>query len=68
MRNFVQFKDRPEVFAQYFKDKKGVDITGNSGIVKAFLIFGGAMIVIFGVLWLYNHYKNGRNDNVENRY
>ena len=48
MNNFVQFKDRPEVFAKYLKDEKGVDITGNSGIVKTFLIFGGAMIAIFG--------------------
>ena len=58
MRNFVQFKERPEEFAKYLKDEKGVDITGNSGIVKAFLIFCVVMIAIFGGLWLYNHYKN----------
>ena len=68
MNNFVQFKDRPEEFAKYLKDVKGVDVTGNSGIVKAFLIFGGAMIAVFGGLWLYNHYKNERKNNVENRY
>ena len=68
MNNFVQFKDRPEVFAKYLKDEKGVDITENSGIVKDFLIFGGAMIAIFGGLWLYNHYKNGKDDNIENQY
>ena len=68
MNNFVQFKDRPEVFAKYLKDEKGVDSTGNSGIVKAFLVFGVVMITIFGGLWLYNHYKDGRNDNIENRY
>ena len=68
MNNFVQFKDRPEVFAKYLKDEKGVDITGNSGIAKTFLIFGVATIAIFGGLWLYNHYKNGKNNGIENRY
>ena len=68
MSNFVQFKDRPEAFAKYLKDEKGVDIIGNSGIVKAFLIFGVATIAIFGGLWLYNHYKNERKDNIENKY
>jgi len=64
MNNFVQFKDRPEEFAKYLKDVKGVDISGNSGILKAFLIFGVAIIAVFGGLWLYNHYKK---DNIENR-
>jgi len=68
MRNFVQFKERPEEFAKYLKEEKGVDIAGNSGIVKAFLIFCVAMIAIFGGLWLYNHYKNRNYDNTENRY
>jgi len=68
MKNFVQFKERPEEFAKYLKEEKGVDITGNSGIVKAFLIFGGVMIAIFGGLWLYNHYKNGNDNSIENRY
>jgi len=68
MKNFVQFKERPEEFRKYLKDVKGVDITGNSGIVKAFLIFGGVMIAIFGGLWLYNHYKDGNNNSTENRY
>ncbi|MDH3203132.1 MAG: hypothetical protein OEL81_00445 [Nitrosopumilus sp.] len=67
MNNFVQFKDRPEEFKKYLKDVKGVDITGNSGIVKAFLIFGGVMIALFGGLWLYNHYKNGNDNSTENR-
>ena len=66
MRNFVQFRERPEEFAKYLQDVKGVDVTGNSGIVKAFLIFGGVMIAIFGGLWLYKRYKNERRDNVEN--
>jgi len=30
------------------------------------LILGGAMITIFGGLWLYDHYKNRRNDDMEN--
>jgi len=68
MNNFVQFKDRPEEFAKYLKDVKGVDITGNSGIVRTFLIFGGAMIAVFGGLWLYNRYRNGTDDNIENKY
>ena len=68
MKNFVQFKERPKVFAKYLKEAKGVDITGNSGIVKILLIFGGVMIAIFGGLWLYNCYKNEENDDIENRY
>ncbi|MDH3313353.1 MAG: hypothetical protein OEM28_09455 [Nitrosopumilus sp.] len=67
MNNFVQFKDRPEEFEKYLKDVKGVDITGNSGIVKAFLIFCVAMIAVFGGLWLYNHYKKVNDDSTENR-
>ena len=68
MSNLTQFNQRPEEFAKYLKEEKGVDITGNSGMVKAFLIFGGVMIAIFGGLWLYNHYKNEENDDIENRY
>jgi len=68
MNNFVHFKYRPEEFVKYLKDVKGVDLTGNSGIVKAFLIFGGAMIIIFGGLWLYNHYKKRENENTESRH
>ena len=68
MKNFVQFKERPEEFAKYLKEEKGVDVTGNSRIMTAFLIFGGVMIVFFGGLWLYNHYKNGNRNNSENRY
>jgi hypothetical protein len=64
MKNFVQFKERPEVFAKYLKEEKGVDIAGNSGITKAFLIFCVAMIAIFGGLWLYNRYKNRKDDNI----
>ena len=67
MSNLIQFNQRPEEFAQYLNDEKGVDITGNPGIVKAFLIFGGVMIAIFGGLWLYNHYKNEENNGIENR-
>lgn len=67
MRNFVQFKERPEEFAKYLEEEKGVDITGNSGIVKAFLIFCVAMIAVFGGLWLYNRYKNGNNNSTESR-
>ena len=68
MRNFVQFKERPEEFAKYLKEEKGVDIAGNSGIVKTFLIFCVAMIAIFGGLWLYNHYKKREDENTESRY
>ena len=68
MKNFVQFKERPKAFAKYLEDEKGIDITGNSGIAKAFLIFGIVMIAVFGGWWLYNHYKNKKKDNLENRY
>jgi len=68
MKNFVQFRERPEEFAKYLEEEKGVDITGNSGIVKAFLIFCVVMIAIFGGLWLYYHYKNGNDSSTESRY
>jgi len=68
MNNLAQFNQRPEEFAKYLKEEKGVDIAGNSGIVKAFLIFCVAMITIFGGLWLYNHYKNRKDDNIKNQY
>ena len=68
MNNFVQFKDRPEEFKKYLKDVKGVNIAGNSGIVKAVLIFCVVMIAIFGGLWLYSHYKNGNDSSTESRY
>ena len=68
MKNFVQFREKPEVFAKYLNDEKGVDIAGNSGIAKAFLIFVGVMIAVLGGLWLYNRYKNERKDGIENMY
>ena len=68
MNNFVQFKDRPEEFKKYLKEVKGVNISGNSGIAKAFLIFVVAMIAVFGGLWLYNRCKNERKDSIESRY
>jgi len=65
----VQVRRLEKIIFKCVKElEKGVDVTGNSGIVKTFLIFGGAMIAIFGGLWLYNHYKNGKNDNIEDRY
>ena len=68
MNNLTQFSQRPEEFTRYLKEEKGVHVAGNSGMVKAFLIFGGVMIAIFGGLWLYNRYKNEENDDIENRY
>jgi len=50
MSNLTQFKQRPEEFTKYLKDEKRINITGNSSIVKTFLIFGGVMITIFGGL------------------
>ena len=41
MSNLAQFNQRPDEFAQYLNEVKGVDITGNSGIVKIILILGG---------------------------
>ena len=68
MGNIVQFKKRPEEFVQYLKDEKGVDVTGNSSILKTFLIFGGTIVAIFGGFLLYNHYKNRKNDDIEKEY
>ena len=68
MKNFVQFKERPEEFAKYLNEEKGINIAGNSGIVKAVLIFCVAMITIFGGLWLYNRYKNRKNNNSAETY
>jgi hypothetical protein len=41
MNNFVQFKDRPEEFSKYPKEVKGVNIDGNSNLIKVLLILGG---------------------------
>ncbi|MDH3764612.1 MAG: hypothetical protein OER82_02230 [Nitrosopumilus sp.] len=68
MRNFVQFKERPEEFTKYLKDVKGVDIAGNSGIVKVILILGLLGFAGLGGWWLYNHYKNGNDSSTENKY
>jgi len=68
MNNFVQFKDRPEEFATYLKDVKGVDVTGNSGIIRMLLILGGIGLAGLGSWWLYNHYKDWKNDNIENKH
>jgi len=66
MNNFVQFKNRQEVFVKYLKDEKGVDITGNSGMWKVLLIIVGVAFAGFGGLWLYNHYKSEK-DIVDNQ-
>ena len=68
MGNLAQFNQRPEEFVKYLKDEKGVDVIGNSSILKTFLIFCGTIVVIFGGLWLYNHYKNRKNDDIEKGY
>ena len=68
MRNLDQWNQRPEEFAKYLKEAKGVDITGNLDIVKMLLIFSGLLFAGLGGLWLYNHYKNERKDNIESRY
>lgn len=58
MSNLTQFSQRPEEFTRYLKEEKGIDITGNSGFGKALLILGIVLSAIFGVAWLYKHYKN----------
>jgi len=57
MNNFVHFKYRPEEFVKYLKDVKGVDLTGNSGIVKMMLVFAGLIFAGLGGYWLYKHTK-----------
>jgi hypothetical protein len=68
MNNLAQFNQRPEEFAKYLNEEKGVDTAENSGIVKAFLIFCVAMIAVFGGLWLYNQYKKRNDNSTENGY
>ena len=68
MRNLTQFNQRPEEFAQYLKDEKGIDVTGSSGIVKALLVLGVVMLAGLGGFWLYNRYKNGEDRSIEDRY
>ena len=68
MNNFVQFRERPEVFAKYLKDEKGVDITGNFDIVKMMLVFAGLVFAGLGGWWLYNHYKNEKDNILEDKY
>jgi len=67
MRNLEQFNQRPEEFAKYLKDEKGINITGNSGMVKILLVFSGLLFAGLGGWWLYNHYKNEK-DSIENKY
>ena len=66
MNNLTQFNQRPEEFAKYLKDEKGVNITGNSGIGKVLLIVVIGVFAVLGGTWLYNHYKNRKDDSVEN--
>ena len=68
MRNFVQFKERPEEFAKYLKEEKGVNIAGNSGIVKIMLILGMLGFAGLGGWWLYSHYKNKNDNSTESRH
>ena len=68
MNNLAQFNQRPEAFTKYLKNEKGVDINGNSGIVKILLVFAGVVFAGLGGWWLYNHYKNKNNEDIENRY
>ncbi len=67
MSNLAQFKERLEAFVQDLKDVKGVDIAGRSGIGKALLILGIVLGVVFGGVLLYNHYKNGKDNEIESR-
>jgi len=68
MRNLDQWSQRPEKFAQYLKDEKGVDVTGNSGMWKIFLVIGASIIAVLGGICLYNRYKNGTDNILENKY
>ena len=68
MNNLKQFSQRPEEFAQYLKDEKGVNITGNSGIGKVLVILAMGVFAVLGGAWLYNHYKNREDNSVENGY
>lgn len=68
MSNLAQFNQRPEEFAQYLNDEKGVDITGNSGMWKIFLVIGGGIIAGLGGLWIYNRYKKRKDNPLENKY
>ena len=68
MNNLIQFSQRPEEFARYLKEEKGVDITGNSGFGKALLILVIVLGAMFGGAWLYKHYKNNKEHTVESRY
>ena len=71
MKNFVQFKERPEEFAKYLKEEKGVDIGGNvnwNNTVMWILI--GLVLVAGGVgIWkLYQQYqksKESSNDEIK---
>jgi len=66
MSNLAQFNQRPEEFVQYLKDEKGVNIGGDSDIVKILLVLCGLMFAGFGGWWLYDHYKNEK-DSVEDK-
>jgi len=63
MRNFVQFKERPEEFAKYLKDEKGIDISGKTSTAKIALIIVGVMLAGLGILYFYDRHKNRQDGN-----
>jgi len=68
MSNLTQFKERPEEFTKYLKDEKGIDMTGNSVMWKILFIIVGVAFAGFGGWWVYNHYKNRKDNDIENKY
>lgn len=70
MRNLKQFKEKPEEFVQYLKEEKGLDITGNSKLVKPVLILVGLILATSAGWILYNHYSQNKQDdeNIEESY
>ena len=66
MNNLKQFNQRPEEFAQYLKDEKGVNVTGNPEIGKILLILAIGVFTVLGGAWMYNHYKNRKDNRIEN--
>jgi hypothetical protein len=67
MRNLSQFNARPEVFTKYLKDEKGLDLTGDSNIVKLMMVFAGLIFAGLGGWWLYNHFKIKKSVNYRHR-
>jgi len=73
MKNLRQFQNVPhDNFKSYMQENKGVDVGGKrfnwDGLAVAIWIVCAISAGGYGLWWLYNHYKNEKDNNTENRF